>query len=1016
MKVAKLAVFRPIAMSMVILFSLILGVVSARNMPVDLFPDLTFPVAAVMVTYDGASPEEVEKLLSSPIENVMGTIPNIESVSSVSRNGAALIIVSFTWGTDMDFASLQMREKIDSVSSNLPEEVSPPRVMRFNPSDLPIIQLALTTDRDDLTEAKKIVENEITPLLDSIEGVASVSIEGGLEKEIQIQTNSDTLNTYGLTLQRLKNILAAENLTIPSGSVEENKRSLPVRTTGELTTLSEIKKLKIPTNKGIVELENIAAIVETTSDPEKLSYLNGSPGVGISVLKQSGTNTVQVVQDIQDELENLDLPKGVEFKTIFDQARFINQSIESVFLNMVVGSLLAAGILYLFLRDFRSTLIIGFAIPISIITAFVFMYFSGQTLNLLTLGGLALGVGMMVDNSIVILENIYRQRQNGAGLKEAAVNGTQEVGSAIIASTLTTVVVFLPIVFVDGLAAQLFKPLALSVTFSLIASLLTALIVVPLLSSNLLYVRNEKSPFQERFNQMSRKYKSVLKWCLSHPKKIIFGTTALILASLAGIPFIGTEFLPAQDQSYLNISASLPPGSSIETTYEMTESINKRLESIDEIELSYVTIGGTTGFSIQAGSNTNEAMYSILLKPVGQRDRSDLVIADEIRKDLDKIPSADIEVSASDTGFSEDPISIEVTGPELNVLEDISNDIIEQLNTITGVREPRSNYETGNPQLEVSLNKTKASYYGVSTAAVAATINEATNGKLATTLSRNGEQLDVRLLLNSGASPSISELSNLMIKAANGTMVPLEAVADIERGTGPNQITRTDRLREMTITASLIGRDLGSTVDEIQDQLIQNISLPQDYTITFGGQNQQMNDAFIKLSGALALAIVLIYMVMAAQFESFFYPFIVMFTVPIIIVGIICGLLLTGQPFGVGSLVGVLILAGIVVNNAIVLIDYINLQKGKGAATLDAIMEAGPARLRPILMTAMTTILGLIPLSLGFGEGTEIQQPMAIVIIFGLSFATVITLILIPVIYYLFDKRRAIKKERIESH
>ncbi|WP_078408674.1 efflux RND transporter permease subunit [Priestia abyssalis] len=1008
MNIVKLSVIRPIAMGMVIILILILGGVSVKNMPVDLFPELTFPVAAVTATYDGAGPREVENLLAKPLENAMGTIPNVESVTSISRNGGLLILVSFNWGTDMDFATLKMREKIDAVRDFLPSEAPAPRVMRFDPSDLPIMQLAITAENEEFSTLKRMVEEDIKPRLDGVEGVASVSIEGGANKEVQVNLDPEKLASYGLTIQQLQQIIGSENINLPAGNIEDQNQNLPIRVAGQFESIDDIALLPIPTNSGVLVLKNIADIQEAYEETTQLSYLNGKNAIGISILKQSGSNTVTVAEDIEKKLNELDelLPKNVKMELIFDQSQFINQSISAVSSNMLIGSGLAAGILFLFLRNLRSTLIIGFAIPLSIVTTFVFMYFSGQTLNLLTLGGLALGIGMMVDNAIVILENIYRSQHLGMSLKKAAIQGTREVGTAIIASTLTTVIVFLPIVFVEGLAAQLFKPLALVISFSLLASLFTALIIVPLLSSLFLKVQEEKESSGQLFSSILRKYTALLVIVLAHPKKTILIIVTALALSLTGIPFIGTEFLPAQDQSFVSITAKLPEGSSLDATYEKTEEINSKIKDITEIDLIYVKVGGAANFSYGAGSQTNQANYSILLKQVGERSRSDLEVAEDIRDRLKDVPNIGVSVSASDSGFSTDPISLSITGPDLQVLEQIANETVTLISDIEGVREPKSNYETGNPEIVVDIDREKAASYGIGSAQIASAINDATKGVVASRLARNGEELDIRLVVESRFTSSLSDLESLLIKSPAGANIPLQAVAHISRGQGPSQIVRTDRLREITVRADILNRDLGTITDEIEETLKDHISLPNNqYKISFGGQNEQMNDAFYKLSLALALAVVLVYMVMAGQFESFFYPFIIMFSVPLTVIGVVLGLLVTGKPLGVGSLVGLLILTGIVVNNAIVLIDYLQQLKKEGYELKESILLAGPTRLRPILMTTLTTILGLIPLTLGFGEGTEIQQPMAIVIVFGLSFATIITLVFIPAVYYLFEKR-----------
>jgi HAE1 family hydrophobic/amphiphilic exporter-1 len=1010
MNLAKLSVLRPVAMAMFIVLLIILGLVSLRNLPVNLFPELNFPVVAVTVTYEGAGPEEIEQLITRPIEEMMSSVPNVESVSSTSRTGGALILVSFDWGTDLDFATLAMRERIDQVRDRLPQGVSAPQVMRFDPSMLPIIQLAITEPSSNVSEAKRLIENEIQPRLDSIDGVAAVQIEGGADQEIRLDIDPERLANYRLSLTDLQQLIASENLNMPGGLVQDANQSLPIRITGEFRSINDLEILPVPTQEGVIPLGELVSILEATAPISQLSYLNGEPAVGVSILKASGTNTVMVARHINRELDKLKalLPEGVEIRSIFDQSRFIEQSIRAVAWNIVIGGLLAAIVLYVFLRNVRSTLIIGFSIPISIMTTFLFLYFYGETLNILTLGGLALGVGMMVDNAIVILENIYRKRQLGEGRKEASISGTNEIGGAIVASTLTTVVVFLPIVFVEGLAAQLFKPLAITVAFSLLASLITALIIVPLLTSTFMNTNDHTSAFQRGFEKTRAFYKQWLINSLAKPKTVLFSTFILLAIALACLPFLGTEFLPAQDQSFISLDMRLPVGSSLEATYEASKEVDEQLQLIPEIDLAFVTVGGTDNFTIGAGSQENRASYSILLKELRERNRSDLVIAEDIRKRLESIPNADISVSASNTGFSDSPVSITVKGADLHTLKRITDDIITTISKVDGVREPRSNYTEGNPEITVLINRQAAAAYGIGSAQIANTIGNATRGLVATRLARNGEELNVRLQVEDRYTASVNHLEQLLIDTSTGERIPLSAIAIVERGQGPSSIRREDRLREITVRADILNRDLGSVIADIETTLKEEIrpTLPSGYRITFGGQNEQMNDAFFKLGGAIALAVVLVYMVMAGRFESFFYPFIIMFSVPVTAIGIIVGLLVTNQPVGVGSLIGILILTGIVVNNAIVLVDYINTLKSQGYSTYNAIVEAGPTRLRPILMTALTTILGLIPLTLGFGEGTEVQQPMAIVIVFGLTVSTFITLFLIPVIYHVSDKKK----------
>jgi HAE1 family hydrophobic/amphiphilic exporter-1 len=996
-------------MSMVILLILLIGMVSLNGLAVDLFPELEFPIAAITTNYPGIGPEEIENLVVAPLENIIGTIPNVETINSTSRMGGALIIVQFSWGTDMNFATLQLRERIDMIRETLPNEVPLPTVLKFDPRMLPIIQLAVSSSSYDISETKRIAENLIKPRLEPIDGVAAVNVEGGREREVRLTFDPKQLNEYQLSLSTIQQILRAENINLPGGLIHDKDLDIPIRIIGQFESIQEIEDLPIPTGRGeIIPLSRLAHIEETYKPTSMVSFLNGEPSVGITVQKQADANTVIVANEVNKAIAQLreELPADLSIEPIFDQSLYINQSIRTVAINMLIGSILAGLVLFMFLRNIKSTLIVVFSIPLSIVATFILMYFSNQTLNLLTLGGLALGVGMMVDNAIVIIENIYRYRQNGYSMKESAVKGTSEVGPAVIAATLTTVIVFLPIIFVEGLAAQLFKPLALSVTYALLASLFTALIIVPLLSSRFVQIQEEDSRFQQKFNRVQVKYQHLLRWALQKPKKIAIGVIVVLLVSLAGIPFIGTEFLPEQDQSMIYLDVRLPVGTTLDSTISLAEEVDLRIAEIPEIKNIYVNVGGVGQFQLAAGSLTNRANYNLQLVPLGERSRSDVEIAEEIRNKLNNIPNVRVNVNTGDTGLGGQAISLQIRGHNVDVLDSLGKDVVSIISTIEGVREAQSDFTTGQEEIQVKIDRLKAAQYGISSAQIAGVIRETIEGMISTRLSRGGEELDVRLTMNESYREQLNRLGQLEIRSPIGVNVPLEVLVEFTEETSPHTIRRTDRIREVAVNAQLLDRDLGSTIKEIRATLEKQLILPTGYSIHFGGQNEQMIDAFQKLAGALALAIILVYMIMSAQFESYFYPFIIMFAVPLTITGVIVGLLVTSSPLGVGSMVGMLVLTGIVVNNAIIFVDYVNTLRKQGMERDEALSTAGPVRLRPILMTALTTIIGLIPLMLGFGEGSEIQAPMATVIVFGLSFATLITLIFVPVMYKLLDEWR----------
>lgn len=1012
MKISELSVRRPVLASMVIAVILLFGSVSYSQLSLDLFPQLTFPVAAVSTTYEEAGPQEIEALISAPLENVMGTIPGVKRITSQSRTGSSLLIVEFDWGTDMNFATLQMREKVDLIRENLPEGLPTPVVLKFDPNVLPIMQIGLISKEQNLEELYRFAQNALRNPLERVEGVASLSISGGRQKEVQIELSEERLRSLGLTYTQLSQLLATENVNLPVGLATEANRILPVRQLGQFTSLEELRNLPLVTPTGArFKLSDVAEIRETLATSFQEIRTNGESSLMLVIQKQSGANTVDVSRAVRATLEGLqeELPKGVEIVPLFDQAEYIELSIRTVNTNMLTGAFLAAAILYLFLKNVRATLLIGVSIPISVITTFTLFYFTDQTLNLLTLGGLALGIGMMVDSSIVILENIYRYRQQGASLIRAAIDGTSEVGLAVTASVLTTVSVFLPAFFVEGLAAQLLRPLAMSVSFSLLASLFTSLIIMPLFASKLLGRAKHSRIFKSEGAWMGRlngAYHRWLKTSLAHRWKTVGITLGLFGASLALIPLIGTEFLPKQDQSFISIEVRMPYGTVLADTRQVVELIEKQANELPEVTTSFSTVGRTGFFGLDSGVNTHRAFIGVRLSPKNERERSSEQIGEQLRAYTQKIPGASIVIDATGDAFggSSAPISLSLRGDDFGTLRELARQVELVVKSVPGTREVKSDDEQGQPEFRIVVDRDRAATYGLNSVAVATSIRTLLQGENAGQLRRNGEELAIRFVSQPESLLAVDALLDFQIGTPLGTLVPLREVASLELDQSPNVIKRVDRLRDITVEGKVVGRDLGSVVDDIRAEIDRKINLPPGYSIDFTGQKEQMDDAFFKLTLALVMAILLVYMIMAAQFESLFYPFIVMFSLPMTVTGVMLGLLITGKALGVGAMIGLLILAGIVVNNGIVLVDYTNTLRKQGSSTYEALLQAGPVRLRPILMTTMTTILGLIPLMLSQGDGSEIQSPMAIVIIFGLLASTVVTLVFVPVMYSLLDQ------------
>jgi HAE1 family hydrophobic/amphiphilic exporter-1 len=1058
-KLAEVAVRRPVTVLMMIFIVLILGFVSFTKVPLDLMPEMEIPVAVVSTTYSGVGPQEVEKLITQPLEEIVGTTQNIDSLTSISREGASLIITQFTFGTDMENASLELREKIDLVKGRLPEGAGQPMVFKFDPTAMPVMMLSLSSEGLSPSELQILAEDTIKPRLERAEGVVSVEIIGGVKDIVEIRASSEKLQGYGVSMDYVAGILRAENFSMPGGSVQKGDQELTVKTSGEFQSVEEIQELLIPLPNGTTILLNDLAEIELkTDEPTSISKVNGKNSIDLMVSKQSGTNTVKVSEAAHKEVSSLERElAGTKLVTVFDTADYIKKSLDSMFSSGLVGGLLAVAILYLFLRNLRTTFIIAAAIPISIIATFCLLYFSGITLNMMTLGGLALGIGMLVDNSIVVLENIYRFRQNGYSRIESAVKGSSEVSMALVASTATTLAVFLPIVFVQGLTSTIFKQLAMTVSFSLVASLIVALSLVPMLCSKFLKVdkskqvlddfssvliaeggkpvsnENNKKGFLSRvfkfdiiyekfdlfFEEVRLKYGKILAWALEHRKKVVVIATIAFFAFMGSIGFVGAEFFPSTDEGFVQISIRLPDGAELENTMGIMEEIESKIgEDIPEIETVFLEAGYTGDMS--GNSMGNSGTIYVQLTDLAQRKRGVQEISDIIRNRVMDTPGAEIKVapmtSMGGMGTGGTPISISIHGDDLDVLKNIGNDFKNILNGIEGTREAESSYEDGIPEVEINVDRVVATEYGLSASQIAQAVKGVISGTTATKFKYAGTEIDVIIKGDEYFNENISNLEQIPINTAMGFPVTLGQVAEVSVKRGPVTIYRQDQERVITVSCQLSGRDVGSVSKDIEKALAE-YQMPDKYYYKMGGDQQEMVEAFSDLGLALVLAVILVYMVMASQFESLLFPFIIMFAMPLGFAGGVLGLFVAGKPLSVPGIIGLIMLAGIVVNNAIVLVDYINVRRRVfGEDRQTAIIKAGPIRLRPILMTALTTVLAMIPLSLGIGEGAELSSPLAIVVVWGLSLSTLVTLVVIPVMYTIFDDLSDKVKGKFKGH
>ncbi|TEB10786.1 efflux RND transporter permease subunit [Pelotomaculum propionicicum] len=1039
MKIADFSVERPVAISMLIAAIIFIGLYSLPNLGVALMPNMSIPMAIISTSYQGAAPAEVEKLVTKPIESAVSSVSGVKKISSTSSNGNSMVMVQFNYGVKVDDKVNDLRDKIDSVRNSLPDDAGSPRIMKMDPNSRSIMTYSLSGAS--LTKMKEVAEDTIQPALERIEGVSSVTISGGKEREIQVRLNQTKMDAYGLSIQQVAQAISSDDITGTAGTLVKGSYEISIRVMNQFDNLDVIKNVQISvpgSSKNHIPLSDIADVRDGFKEDSTLTFVDGSESLSLGVMKTSDGNTVQVAENVRKAVAGLSktLPAGIKMDIVSDTSTTINDTIESVEEHGLLGGLLAVIILFLFLRSARSTAVVAITLPVALIGTFSAMYFSGITINMLSLGGLMLGLGSLVDFAIVVLESIYRKRQEGLDIVNAAKVGTSEVGTAVMASAASQIVVFMPVVFVSGIASMIFRPLALTVSFSHACALFAALTLVPMMASRMLktvpapekfeYKKGTKNPvtiFGYGLQKLTALYKSTLNWALGHRKKVVLGTVLLFCLSLCCIPLIGMEFMSSMDERGVNISIEMPTGTKLEATHakadEVDELARKALEG--GIKKDYVKVGGG-GRSFLGISESNQASIEYKLKNAEEYDLTADEAAEKVRVALSDVAGATLTVTVESgaMGMSSSAVDVIIRGNDLDVLTDLGNEAVDIIKGVSGTRNVASSLSS-NTQAQVVDDREKAAQYGLSVSQVLSVIKTAFGGSTVGSLHTGDTTVDITMKLASDFTKSESNLASLLLVSSNGAKVPVSSLASITIKNSPKEISRSNQNREVEITADVSGVASGTVNTEVQQKLAQ-MSLPQGYTIDFSGERQNMSESFSSLGMALILAIVLVFMVMAAQFESLFQPFIIMFSLPPTFIGAVIGLGLTGTRLSVMSLIGAIMLVGIVLNNAIVLVDYINTLRKRGVERDEAIKQAGPIRLRPILMTTLCTVLALMPMALGGGSGNEMMKPMAIVIAFGLSFSTLITLVLVPVVYASFDdlgkrlnKRFASRWEKIKK-
>jgi len=1044
MNLPKISVTRPVTVIMVITGILIFGAVALNLIPQELFPQIVYPQLTVVSPYANAAPEEIETLITKPIEEAVGTVAGVKRIRSISKEGLCLVMAEFGWNQNINFAALGIREKLDLIKERLPREAEEPIVLPFNPFDKPILTLSVTSSKDrtpvSLREAtRRMIKDEI----EKVDGVAAAAISGGLEREILVAIDQDKLIARSLPILDVTKALSNANLNYPAGTIKESFYEYLVRTLGEFEHIGEIGEIvigseedpeeaqknkaleeqkrrgEISKNKRLIYLKDVASIVDGVKERTSYSRYNERENVSVAVQKQALGNTVQIINRVKKRIEELEteLPEDIDIEIVYDQSIFIRDSITGVWNAAWQGGILVFFVLLYFLGNIGSALIVTLTIPISVIATFVLMFFGGVSINMMSLGGLAFGVGSLVDCGVVVVENIFRHMQMGKGKQEAAIEGANEVFTAVTGSILTTVVVFLPLIFVVGIMGQISRDFALTVTFSLLASLISAVTIVPLLSSKFVtasqklhLVREdeyEADPNEKGFLRATRKfYERMLDRYINHRARYYLLTLAVFIVCLSLFAFLDKELMPKVDQGQFLMKIDMRAGTRIDVTNEIAKKVEKFVMSIPEVENVNTTVGSTKETSARHVSErlaSHQAELIISLRAKREKTSSDIVQFIKNRIAAMDLEGARIEYALQENVLSTGmeataPIMIQIKGNSLAVLENIMLKVQKGLRDIKGVYGIKNNLAEASPETKVYVDKDRASLYGLSVVDIAQSAQISLKGYVPTRFKEKGQEIDIRVKLREEDRNNFSKLGRINLHSPHGVEIPLSSVATFGTGKGPSEIKRINQERVITIFANIYKRPLKDVTADVEE-MIERLDIPKDYLVKLSGESEEMAASFASMRYAITAAILLVYMIMAAIFESLWQPFIIMFTIPLALIGVAIALFISRTSVSAYVLMGVGILSGIVVNNAIVLIDCINLFISRGMKIKDAAIMASRVRLRPILMTAMTTILGLFPMAFLGGKGAELRAPIAVTVMGGLTAATFLTLVVIPTLY-----------------
>jgi HAE1 family hydrophobic/amphiphilic exporter-1 len=1014
MGLTRVAILRPLFIAMVVLGLVVLGGVSYTRLGVDLYPNVDFPVTSVVTVYPGAGPETVEQLVTKPIEDAVAGLNGIDYIQSYSSEGVSYVIVVFKQDVNGNSASIDVERKINGLRGTLPQEAQPPSVVKADITSLPVMNIAMSGPVN-LGDLYNLANNVVSPELSTVEGVSSVTIVGGLQREIHVRVDENKLRAYGLSILQVNNALASENVDIPGGTLNQGSLDYQVRVNALVQNPQNLQNLVISNGPaGPVYLRDVATVIDTYKEQSQVNLTDGVPSLGIQITKQADANTLVTTDGVKAALKSLEkqMPAGVQLRVVTDASTFTRQSLDGVQRTLIEAIILTGLVLLVFLHTWRSTVIVLLAIPTSVIATFAVMYALGFTLNMMSMMALALTVGILVDDSIVVLENIYRHFQLGQTPFAAALEGRSEIGLAAIAITLVDVVVYTPVAFMSGIVGQWFRQFGLVIVAATLFSLFISFTLTPMLASRWLRLSdpNSGSPlaifgrqWEAGYGWLQRRYSGVLSWSLRF-RWVVVGIGILSFAAGIGMvasKAIGTDFLPTADQGQFTISVEMPPGTTLAATQSVVKQLDQKLHQIPEVQDTFDAVGVAGGGIV---SQPRYASIQVKLVDLSKRKRSVDDVSAEVRSWNGTIPGAKLTLQLpSIVGGAGQPIQVQVQGNDPAYLQKLASQVEDIVRRTPGTVDVTSSSVVGQPEIGVNVDRAKAADLGLTAAQVGTAVRTSIDGQVVTQLQPQGQKaIDVRVLGDRANFQTLQAVRDIPLTTSKGAQVSLGQIADVEQTLGPTQITRRDRERIITIGADVAGRPLGEVSQDLQQQ-VDALQLQPGTTIKLGGDTQQQVETFGQLFQALGLSILLMYMLMVALYESLLYPFIIMLSLPLAVVGAIGGLWATHNTLNMMSMIGLIMLTGLVGKNAILLVDYTNTLRKRGMARNEALLEAGPVRLRPILMTTASMVAAMLPSALRLGEGSELRAPMAVVVIGGLLTSTLLTLVFIPAVYTIVD-------------